>query len=49
MIRSRDLEWLQEAINVLIGIFIRVNLMANVAKFKTMTCQTGGINTMMSE
>ena len=37
MIGSWDPEWLQGAINILIGLFIRVGIMANVAKSKTMT------------
>ena len=33
-----DPEWLQEALSVLIGLFIQIGLMANVAKSKMMTC-----------
>ena len=49
MIGSRDPEWLQGTINVLIGLFRRVILMTNVARSKTMTCQLGAICTGMSE
>ena len=38
MIGSRDPEWLQGVINVIIRLFIRVEFMANVAKSKTTTC-----------
>ena len=31
-------EWLQGALNVLIGLFLWIGLAANVAKSKTMTC-----------
>ena len=43
MIGSRDLEWLQGVINVLIGLLRRVGLMSKISKSKTMTCQTGEI------
>ena len=49
LLGSQDLEWLQEDINVLIGIFCRVVLMANIAKSNTMTYQPGEICTGMSE
>ena len=42
---SRYPEWLYGDINVLIRIFRRVGLMANVAKYKIMTCQPGAICT----
>ena len=34
---SRDLEWIQGALNVIIGLFRRCALVTNVAKSKTMT------------
>ena len=40
---SRDPEWLQGYLNVLIGLFRRIGLMANAVKSKTMTCQPGAI------
>ena len=46
---SQDPEWIQGAIDVLIGLFYRVGLMANVAKYNTMTFQLGAIHTGMSE
>ena len=39
--RSRDLEWIQGALNVLIRLFRWYRLLANVAKYKAMTCQMG--------
>ena len=49
MIRSRNPEWLQWDINVLIGIFKTVGVMTNVEKFKTMNCQLGEICAEMLE
>ena len=49
IIRSRDMEWIQGYINVLTGLFRRVDLMANITKSKIKTCQTGVIHTWMSE
>ena len=46
---SRDTEWLQISLNVLIRLFWQINLAANIAKLKTMMCQTGKIRTGMSE
>ena len=46
---SQDPEWIQGAINELIGIFHRVRLMANIEKSKTMTCHLGKIRTGISE
>ena len=43
IIVSRDTEWLQGDINVLIGIFRRVGLMVNVEKYKTMKFHTRDI------
>ena len=39
----RDPEWLQGDLNVLIGLFLRIGLMANIDKSKTMMCQPGMI------
>ena len=36
-------EWLLRTLNVLIGLFLQIGLMANIAKSKTMMCQTGTI------
>ena len=49
LIGSRDPEWLQEPLNVLIGLFHHIFLISNVAKFKTMTCCMGKIYSGMSE
>ena len=43
MIVSRDPEWLQGTINVIIRLFRRVGLMDNVKKSKTMPFQPGVI------
>ena len=43
------LEWFQGALNVLIGPFRWIVLMANSAKSKTMTFQTGAIWSGISE
>ena len=39
----RDPEWLQHAMNVLVGLFIRYGLTANVTKSRTITCQPGAL------
>ena len=49
MVVLRDPEWIQEAINVFIGLFWRVELMANVENSNTMKYQPGEIHTGMSE
>ena len=49
MFGSRNLEWLQEDINVLVGILRRVRLMENVAQSNTMTCHQEAISMIMSE
>ena len=38
MVVSQDPEWLQGSLNVLIVLFRRYKLVANVAKSKVMTC-----------
>ena len=38
---SRDPEWLQDALNVLIGLFQRYRLVSIVTKSKAMTCHLG--------
>ena len=45
----RYLECLQGDLNVLTGMFLRIELMANAAKSKTMACQMGKIRSGMSE
>ena len=49
MAGSSNSDWLQHAINVLIGLFRRYGLEANVAKSGTMPCHTGALRTGMSE
>ena len=44
-----DLEWIQRALNVLIGLSRRVGLVANVAKYNTITCHMGAFFTGMTE
>ena len=41
MVGSRYLEWIQGAPNLLIRIFRQYGMVANVAKYRAMTCQTG--------
>ena len=48
-IGSLDPEWIQRALNILIGLFYRIGVMVNVAKFKMITCQPGTIQLGMSE
>ena len=49
LLRSRDPEWKQGALNFLIGLFRRIGLEANIAKSKTTTCQQQEIRLGMSE
>ena len=49
MFGSRDLDWLNYAMNVLFSFFRRYGLAANVAKSCMMKCQTGSIQAGMSE
>ena len=46
---SREPEWIQVALNVLIRLFRRIGLAANVAKSKMITCQSGVIRLRMLE
>ena len=46
---SRDTEWIQGALNVLINIFCQYGLVENLAKSKAMTCQPGTLRHRMSE
>ena len=48
-IGSLEPEWLKGSINVLIGLFCCIRLMANVAKYKMMICQPGTIRSEISE
>ena len=49
LLGSRVLEWIQGALNFLVGLFWRIVLVFNVYKLKTMMCQTGAIISGMSE
>ena len=49
LIVFQDTEWLQGSLNVLIGLFHRIGLMANVAKSKIITCHPGTIRSIMLE
>ena len=49
MVRSCNSDWLQNAMNVLVGLFIRYGPAANVAKSRTMTCHPGELRAGMSE
>ena len=43
MVGSRDSDFLQHAMNVLVGLFRRYGLVSNVSKSRTMTCQPGAL------
>ena len=49
MVGSRDAEWLQHSMHVLVGLFRRYGLASNVAKSCTMTCQPGSLRSGISE
>ena len=49
MVGSRDPEWLQHAMNVLVGLFRRYGLAAIVTKSRTLTGQPGALRPGMSE
>ena len=49
MVGSCDLDWLQHAVNVLVGLFRRYGLASNVAKSCTMKCQPGTLRVGVSE
>ena len=49
MIGARYSEWLQNALNVLVGLFHRYGIVTNVAKFWTMTCQPKSLKSGMLE
>ena len=48
MVRSRKPDWVQNVINVLVGLFRRYGLVANVVKPCTMTCQPGALRAGIS-
>ena len=49
MVGLRDTKWIQDAPNVLIGLFQRYGMVEKVAKSKAMMCQLGSIRSGMSE
>ena len=49
MVGSRDTLWFQGALNMLIGLFRKYGLVENVAKSKSMTCQSGTLRSWISE
>ena len=49
IVYSRNSDWIQHAMNVLVGLFRSYGLVANVAKSRTMTYQTYALQTVMSE
>ena len=44
-----DSEWLHHKMNILVGLFRRYGITANVSKSLTMTCQPGALMLEMSE
>ena len=48
LISSTDPTWLQQALDVLTGLFRRIGLSTNAAKTKMMTCYPGSITTRLS-
>ena len=49
MIGAQDSEYIQNALNVLIGLFWRYGIVANIAKYRTITCQPRTLQSGMSE
>ena len=49
MVGSRYSDWLQHAMNILVGLFRRYFLVANIAKSRTITCQPRSLQAGMSE
>ena len=48
LLGSRDPDWLQVSLNILIGLFRKIVLASNVAKSNTMICHPGAIRSSMS-
>ena len=46
---SHNQEWLQGALNVLIGLFWRIGLVAKISKSKKIMCHPGSIRSAISE
>ena len=49
MVGTHDSYWVQHAMNVLVGLFRRYGLAANVSKSRTMTCQPSVLRAGMPE
>ena len=49
MVSSRESDWLQHAMNFLVGLFRRYGLAANIAKSHKMTCHPVNLRVGMSE
>ena len=49
MVRSRDQDCLQHAMNDLVSLFRSYGLVSNVTKSRTMTCQPGALRAGMLE
>ena len=49
MVGSHGLYWMQHVMNVLVGLFRRYGLAANIAKSRTMTQQSGALRSGISE
>ena len=43
MVGARDSEWLQNALNIRIGLFWRYRLVTNIANYRRMMCQPGAL------
>ena len=48
MVVSRDVDWIQHPMNVLVGLYWRYGLASNFAKSQTMTCQPGALQSGIS-
>ena len=49
IVGARDLEWLQNTLNFLNGLFRQYGLVKIVTKSRTMTCQPGAVRLSISE
>ena len=49
MVGSCNPDWLQHALNVVVGLFRRYGLAANIAKSNTIACQPGALRAGMSK
>ena len=49
MVSSHNSDWLHHSMNVLVGLFIRYGLAANIAKSHKMTCHPGALQVGMLE